>query len=952
MISHQSPRGEDQDYFTIIVKNERYDPQYFEEIVKKEFSFVSSVAVFGKQNGLICLVTLQVNEEREGRELATHVLTEAKKNGSGATNVVTARQCPRFKNFLQIKFQELNQLLVLQVQRISVLFQDFTTENGQIRADGTLDRTTIAHRHHNLIDPPFRTVMNPSGCTVDIPCLIISRECLESAIDKYQSWIDDKTQTKEAERFKVSTKRKHNKENMKGISHEVNRVPSSRSSSSSSARESPRNSQELPKPDLTSQNHQNPPPFDYKEWNPCKPDTKLNAALSNKAANPACEIPGGPKNPIQGQGQGRGQDRAPAEEARDDVLSPHTAAFCHFTPSTVEQDPTHPASVKRTKTYVCPPPIADPPDSARLSDGRLSAGAEEAPTKHVGGGDVAAETAASPPLPVSPFKENATSSHGAVDGGAAAAVAASSPPGAKPRKQQTPRALSPNQPLPAAESAKPAAGGADRGGGQSVPPRPRRRQGLPIASRPGAEVRLVQVCYAPSGWPGPPGDSDTELAAASSRGSARHWSIVFATEDDDELRRRPSAASAGSASSLENHSPSSSPFLAFCGRPPPPPPPTTSADGQRTPAADAPAAAGSVRVGSGRAGPSRLASEPRARVSWGGEQILGRESRPGSLEPAGGVHADHSPLWAKLMVPADFPPCPTPPPHPLRCAESPADAAVACGDPVGGQGADFGVQACAGAAGWPERERESGPASLTGGLRLAWCGGIAVVCRYIRQSMDFGGVRAPAGGAVASAAPTAETVHDLPHVDDDVVNGEGLRGAAGSALEAATVGPEASAIQAVLGEADCSLRKLCPHAPLLYSRAAVCDEGSMFSSSNSSGSRSSSSCCTSGCGGGGGGGASCFGNCFRAREAEQAQPVTGAGDRPRRPSIPRGLVVRPAGQRGDAAREMRAQEATLASPGERDPRSPRRSLLVCVFPGLGSACKRMRGGSRAEVDGR
>ena len=901
-----SPRGDEQDFFAITVEDKRYDPHYFEEIIRREFSFISSVVVFGKESGLLCLVTLRVNPELGGRELATHVLDAAKAHGSGATTVVTARQCPRFRSFLLRKFHELNQDLCLQIHRISVLLQDFTTESGQLRADGTMNRTTIAHRHHNLIDPPLGAAMNPSGCTIDIPHSTISPECHESAMNRYQDWLDEKSQIQEAERIKVTTKRKFNQESLQEISHEENRVPSRRPSSSS-IRDSPRNSEGagLVQQDDSSHKPQRPAPYDYKEWNQNKPD-HVEPASSRRPSDDSIKsiapVKASSDSMVDlGKGQGR---TSPADSegpcACEGVLSPHTAAFCHFARTNAELNSSIQAPEKRAKTFVCPPPSADPSDPARPS------GIAEVTTAQTAG--------ASPLSPVSLFKEN-TAPGGEPTGGGGMPIA---PPGAKPRKAQTPRAfgtaLSPNRPQSLA-----APGGLGRdekppGAAEQSAPRPRRRQGLQIAARPGAEVRLVQVCYAPGRL-----DSDTE-SRASSGGS--DWSIIFDPDGSavgagrQAPRRRSSATSTGSASSLENHSPSSSPFQAFRRRL------------SRTASTGPASAAASGDGGGGQAGLGRAASEPRrrGRVSWGGER--GRDHGRRGSAALGGRQGDHSPLWAKLMAPADLPPRPTPAPQAL-CFESPASAVAAgaggslaqtawpsAGEVlVAASASGDGVAACRGPG------QSSGPAGpFPAGRRFAGGGGIAAACRRIRQSLDFRG--APAAAAVAAGGPSRGLLDESSR----------------STASVESSGP---------GNATSERR---PRAPSLLVAAGVDGrsggggDGSTASGITIVGSAGAATVT----GGGGGGGSGKMGHCFGVREAGQA----GLRDGKRRPSVPRVLEVRPAGQQGTPPLAGADSGCLGASPGSGGPPFRRRSLLECVFPGIGSACKRMRGGSRAEFDDR
>ena len=840
-----SPRGEEQDHNTIIVGNVRYLPEYFEEIIRNEIKIVSSVAVFGKQCGLICLVTLQVNPELGGRELASHVLAAAKDCGSRATTVVTARQCPRFKTLLQDIFQKLNQSLCLQIQRVSVLLQDFSTESGLLRSDGNLNRTMIAYRHHNLIEPALGSSMNPSGCTVDIPSSVPTPESEQSTIRQYQKWFDEKNQNEQAERIKISTKRKINQESLQEISHEENRVPSRRSSIST-VRDSPRKQEisESAKPDIASKKPHHLHPYDYKEWCP-----------ENEASCPADDSKGqmGIKDaPFENSvvadsghcdfeaNSTVAEDYGFSEEGCNGVLSPHTAAFCQFARCSTDQDAALSMTEVSSRIVVCSPHSTDFVNQSSRSLSRVVAPFDQ----HLEG-----PTQTSPATAISLFNENPEPRE--PEGGSGQTA----PAGAKPRKAQTPRASqSPNlNRLSDTRDLEQASTAPDRG--ERARPRARRRQGLQVADRPGAEVRFVQMCYAS------PRESDTE-SLGSSGGS--DWSIVFdpegAGDGNGSVRqarsRRSSVASCGSSSSLENHSPTSSPFQNYLR-----PPFRSSSNGSEQ------------AVGGG---PSRaMTAKSRSCVSWGGERSLGprREGRKASTATLAG-HGDHSPLWAKLMAPTDSPqrtvPRPTPPPQP-QCGIDSFHGCQAAANSAFGDSESASDKNRKGSLPASESsiERDPSPAA-----RMDI--GLAAACRRIQQSLHF------------------------------------VRGAQAVVLNTSNVDS--------LQSSQCGTDPNVPLRPLSTNTGVSGVLGSA---------------------------GACFG--YRDRPATSAVLKQGEQgpphqDQRRRQSAPRVLAVRPAVVPTNVPRspsKVRLDEA--GSPGNDGRPARRRSLLECVFPGLGSACKRMRG---------
>jgi hypothetical protein len=90
--------------------------------------------------------------------LSSTALRLAKKAGSPATTIVTARNCPKFRAGLRRAVMKANASLAAagrgdcQIARLAVLHQNLDPESGLVRADGSLNRAMVWRKHAALID--------------------------------------------------------------------------------------------------------------------------------------------------------------------------------------------------------------------------------------------------------------------------------------------------------------------------------------------------------------------------------------------------------------------------------------------------------------------------------------------------------------------------------------------------------------------------------------------------------------------------------------------------------------------------------------------------------------------------------------------------------------------------------------------------------------------------------
>ena len=132
---------------------------FVEEIARELVPALDQVAVLhtARRDSLVALVTLRLSEDLAGRLLGDDALALARKHGSTANTLITARSCCIFRRGLQASFSNVNLALAAaglpdaQIQRCHILLNGFCKEDNTLRASGTLNRSQIARKHANLM---------------------------------------------------------------------------------------------------------------------------------------------------------------------------------------------------------------------------------------------------------------------------------------------------------------------------------------------------------------------------------------------------------------------------------------------------------------------------------------------------------------------------------------------------------------------------------------------------------------------------------------------------------------------------------------------------------------------------------------------------------------------------------------------------------------------------------
>jgi len=94
-----------------------------------------------------------------GVALSQAGLDLASRSGSEAATVMSARACAIFRKGLAQALEHTNARLLsvgVQIRRFQVLREKFTTQNGLLRPDLSLDRVAITTRYRHLIDDMFQ----------------------------------------------------------------------------------------------------------------------------------------------------------------------------------------------------------------------------------------------------------------------------------------------------------------------------------------------------------------------------------------------------------------------------------------------------------------------------------------------------------------------------------------------------------------------------------------------------------------------------------------------------------------------------------------------------------------------------------------------------------------------------------------------------------------------------
>jgi hypothetical protein len=155
---------------------------FVEEIARELVPALDQVAVIhtARRDFLVAMVTLRLSEDLAGRLLGDDALALARKHGSTANTLITARSCCIFRRGLEAAFANVNLALAAaglpdaQIQRCHILLNGFCKEDNTLRASGTLNRSQIARKHANLM----HTLLAPvsAGDTVPTGTVIIATD--------------------------------------------------------------------------------------------------------------------------------------------------------------------------------------------------------------------------------------------------------------------------------------------------------------------------------------------------------------------------------------------------------------------------------------------------------------------------------------------------------------------------------------------------------------------------------------------------------------------------------------------------------------------------------------------------------------------------------------------------------------------------------------------------------